>query len=93
MNDKKILIDMLMIESGIVPSSSSGSVKKMLDTLSEEDRRKAKRKFRKHWRNICKNDPSLKYSMGFGESKPTLTQMGNRRAWVRKMMSEKITKE
>ena len=75
---------------GIVPSSNSRNVKKMLDTLDEESRRKAKRKFRKQWRKICKKDPSLQYSMGFGEAKPTHIQMSNRRAWVRKLISEKI---
>ena len=47
MNEKKILIDMMMIESGIVPSSNSNRLKELLKSLSEKDQKIAKRKFRK----------------------------------------------
>ena len=94
MSDKKVLIDIKMIEMGIAPESSSGKkLRKMLDSLPPEERRKAKRKFRKLWRKITKDDPDMRVSCGAGRKKPNSTHMRNRRAWVRKRIYQEIFQE
>jgi hypothetical protein len=49
-----------MMDSGIVPALTGDELSEMLSSLNEADQRKAKRKFRKMWRNLLKKDPDLK---------------------------------
>lgn len=94
MSDKKILIDLRMIELGLAPESLSGKkLRAMLESLSEEDSRKSKRKFRKLWKKVVKSDPDLAQSTGYGKKKPTGNQMRSRRAWVRRKISQEIYQE
>ena len=94
MSDKKILIDLRMIELGIAPESSSGKkLRLMLDGLEEDDSRRLRRKFRKIWRKIVKSDPDLAKSLGLGLKKPSSLHMRNRRAWVRGKISKDIFQE
>ena len=93
-SDKKILIDLRMIELGIAPESSSGKkLRLMLESLEKEDSRKSRRKFRKIWRKIVKSDPDLAKSLGLGLKKPSCLHMRNRRAWVRGKISKDIFQE
>ena len=94
MSDKKILIDLRMIELGLAPESLSGrKLRERLESLPEDERRKAKRKFRKIWKKIVKSDPDLARSMGSGKEKPTKNEMRTRRAWVRRKISLEICQE
>ena len=94
MTQKKLLIDIKMIEMGLAPESSSGrKLQKLLDSLSEEDNRIARRKFRKQWKKLVKSEPELANALGFGSKKPTTTHMRNRRAFVRRRIYQKISDE
>lgn len=94
MSGKKIMIDLRMIDLGLAPESSSGTkLKKMLGSLSPEDQRKSRRKFRKIWKKIVKDDPQLASAMGAGKKKPSVTNKRNRRAWVRRKIAKDIYQE
>lgn len=93
MSDKKILIDLKMIELGIAPESSGYKLNKMLKSLPANEQRKLRRKFRKIWRNICKEDPDTSISMGIGVRKPSRRHKRNRKAWVRRKISQKMFQE
>ena len=83
-----------MVELGLAPESTSGKkLRSMLKTLSEDERRKAKRKFRKVWKKILKSDPDLASSMGAGKDQPSGRNMRSRRAWVRRKISLEICQE
>jgi len=93
-SDKKILIDLRMIELGLAPESASGKkLRKLLSTIPEEDRRRSKRKFRKMWKKIYRSEPELASSLGAGKEKPSGNNMRNRRAWVRRKIRMKIDQE
>lgn len=94
MSSKKVLIDIKMIEVGIAPESSSGTrLREMLESLPQEDRRKAKRKFRKAWRKISKQDRNIAHSCGAGSRDPSPIQKRNRRGWVRRKIYQEIFQE
>tara|TARA_Y100000593_G_scaffold85021_1_gene161410 strand:+ start:875 stop:1159 length:285 start_codon:yes stop_codon:yes gene_type:complete len=59
-SSKKTKAKVKMIEMGIVPAFTGLELTEMLNSLSEEERRKAKRKFRKQWRRISKSDLKLR---------------------------------
>jgi len=56
-----------MIEMGIVPALTGTELKDMLSSLTDEERRIAKRKFRKLWRRIAKKNSN--YSFLLNEKK------------------------
>ena len=60
MNDReKILLELRMLDEGIVPNTSpKKNVKDQLGTMSPEDARKAKRKWRKIKRKALKRSPN-----------------------------------
>ena len=90
MSRRKILIDMKMIEMCLAPEHKSKKLSKMLDSLPEAERRKAKRKFRKEWKKICKEDPEIAFSVGLGKKNPSASHKRSRKAWVRRKISKKI---
>ena len=47
------------MDFGLVPALTGDELNEMLNSLNEADQRKAKRKFRKMWRNLLKKDPDL----------------------------------
>jgi len=57
---KKTKAKVKMIEMGIVPAFTGRELKEMLESLSPEERRFAKRKFRKRWRKLVNKDFTLK---------------------------------
>jgi|TARA_E500000331_G_C16699932_1_gene473463 hypothetical protein len=79
MNLKVSLAKIKMIEMGIIPAMNGTELRSMIESLPEKDRVIAKRKFRKAWRKIRKNDPELSLMMG-GEkmSTPSASQKRNR---------------
>ena len=50
-----------MLEMGIIPAFTGSELKKMMSTLSKEERRAVKRKFRKVWRKIAKNNKDYSF--------------------------------
>ena len=73
-----IIAKMKMVESGIAPAMTGDQLTKMLDSMTENDKRTAKRKFRKLWRKEVKNDSSLCELLGFGENNTTKAQLRHR---------------
>ena len=78
----KIKAKVKMIEMGIVPAFTGHELTKMLDTLSEDERRIAKRKFRKVWRKILKNHPQDSDRLISDSGKPTSYHLRNRACMV-----------
>ena len=52
MKHKVLRAKIKMLDMGIVPAMTGDELVKMLESLSPENRRIAKRKFRKAWRKI-----------------------------------------
>ena len=75
----RLKIKIQMIEAGIVPALSSSEFDNMFKTMSENDKRVAKRKFRKVWKKALRDNPDLSdlLTSGKGET-PTKAQMLNR---------------
>ena len=44
------------LQAGILPSFDSDEIKKLLETCDPKEARKMKRKFRKLWRNQCREE-------------------------------------
>ena len=57
---RKTKVKVKMIEMGIIPAFTGSELKEMLSSLSKDEKRIAKRKFRKLWRKIAKNDSSVR---------------------------------
>ena len=90
MNIKKSLIQIKMIESGIVPALSGRELTEMLESLGEKEQRKVKRKFRKVWRKIAKKDESLSFVMGLNNNDPTVFNKSARLTYVVSDISKNI---
>ena len=79
MNLRSSLAKIKMIDLGIIPAMTGGELTKMLESLSPEDRKKVKRKFRKVWRKLSKNDINFQYLMkSENGAAPTVSQRRNR---------------
>jgi len=52
---RKIKAKVKMIEMGIIPAFTGHELTRMMNTLSQEEKRIAKRKFRKVWRKLKNN--------------------------------------
>lgn len=76
--DKVTLAKIKMVNMGIIPAVTGNQLTKMLSSMSEVDKRIAKRKFRKAWRNFARSDKKAAEFMGLGNSKPTIHQKRNR---------------
>ena len=92
-----ILMEMRMIELGIIPTNS-GAPSNALKTMDQEDARKARRKFRKLWRKACKyleKTEGLSYDdlCGVSREAQTLSQKRFRRGIVARMIREALIKE
>lgn len=57
MNDKILIAKLRMIEAGVVPAFTGNDLVSMLKSLPRGEQKRAKRKFRKQWRKIMKNEP------------------------------------
>ena len=86
-----ILIKIKMIESGIIPARTGHELRKMLESIPKEDRRKFKRKFRKIWRKIAKSEKSLGEPMGLGSKNPTREERLQRTARVYINVAKKVS--
>jgi hypothetical protein len=56
---RKIKAKVKMIELGIIPAFTGYELTQMLSSLSEDERRIAKRKFRKQWKKLLRGNPDL----------------------------------
>ena len=65
---KKTKAKIKMIEIGIVPALTGSDLKDMLSSMTNEEKRTAKRKFRKLWRKIAKSNTNYSYLLN-SESK------------------------
>jgi mRNA-degrading endonuclease RelE of RelBE toxin-antitoxin system len=83
-----------MLDMGIAPAFSSKELKEMLDSLPENERNKVKRKFRKIWRKLLKDEDESLKSLIFtknGED-PTDSQKRNRSVLVIQRILKNIQK-
>lgn len=71
MNSKEILIKMKLLDEGVLPARTGKELSQMMMSISEENQRYFKRKFRKKWRKIAKNNKDREESMGLGNKRPT----------------------
>ena len=79
MSRKVVIAKIKMINAGIIPARTSSELVSMLESLSEEERRVAQRKFRKIWKKIEKKDKSIGPLLSTGSrKKPTKSQKRNR---------------
>tara|TARA_Y100000310_G_scaffold340217_1_gene435241 strand:- start:1815 stop:2108 length:294 start_codon:yes stop_codon:yes gene_type:complete len=82
-----ITAKMKMLEAGIVPAFTGQELVDMLDSLNYHDRRIAKRKFRKLWKKLAKENDVVfdMLTSGPGEE-PTKAQKRNRACAVVRTM-------
>ena len=88
----KMLVEMKMIEEGIAPFSSyfygpDQSGHEALASLSPEEQRKAKRKFRKMWKKAYR---ALRIQTNMRGTKPTTSEACRRRAAVYRMVMSEL---
>jgi hypothetical protein len=88
--ENSMITELLMLNAGLAPVDVDNgcdpleTIKKMMDSLPEEDRRIAARKFRKQWRKAYRQD-DIKIEQG---KEPSSGEM-RRRVWmVWQMFSE-----
>jgi len=81
--ERTILAKIKMLEMGIVPATTGHELKKQMESLSESDRKVAKRKFRKIWKKYLKKNPNLRdlFYPAIG-SDPTKDNLRNRAVYV-----------
>jgi len=81
--DRRIKIKIKMLEAGIIPAFNAREFKSMIASLSIEEKRIAKRKFRKLWRKLSKNSPDTRDLLADSENiNPTDEQLINRPNFV-----------
>lgn len=78
----KIKTKSKMIEMGIIPAFTGHELIEMLSTLSDGEKRIAKRKFRKAWRKILKNNPQDRDRLMPDNGNPTKHHLRNRSCMV-----------
>ena len=83
-----------MLEMGIAPAFTSRELREMLESLPVEERKKAKRKFRKIWRKLLKDEDDSVKNLVFTESgkNPTESQKRNRSVLVLQKIIKSVEK-
>ena len=71
-----------MINMGIIPAMTGNQLTKMLNSMTPEEKRFTKRKFRKVWRKFAKSDKKAGEIMGLGSLEPTEAHKRNRSAII-----------
>ena len=84
MKARSIMTKMKMLELGIVPAFTGNDLSEMLSSLSDKERRKVTRKFRKVWRKMLKEEDESMLDLIFTKSgsSPTISQKRNRSVLV-----------
>ena len=81
--EREISVKIDMIEKGIVPAFTGSELVALLNSLSDSERRKVKRKFRKIWKKLSKENGSLGEILATKKgSDPTSSQKRNRSVFV-----------
>ena len=80
--DKVTLAKIEMIKMGLIPAMTGKQLTKMLNSMTLEEKRRAKRKFRKVWRKFAKTDKKTGEFLGLGNLEPTKDQKRNRSAMI-----------
>ena len=83
-----------MLEMGIAPAFTSRELREMLESLPVEERKKVKRKFRKIWRKLLKDEDDSVKNLVFTESgkNPTESQKRNRSVLVLQKIIKSVEK-
>ena len=83
MNWKRVGAKIRMMEDNILPALTAKELEEMLKSLSPEEQKTYKRKFRKIWRKLTKKDPQLlSLFVGKEGGPPTKSNMRNRCVFV-----------
>ena len=91
MNSKTIKIKIKMIEMGIAPALSGKELNEMFSSMSEDERRTSKRKFRKVWRRLLKDNRDWEdILVSEKSSHPDEVQLRNRACFVTSKIIDKI---
>jgi len=92
-----VIAKIKMIEDGIIPAFTSKELSVMLDSMTEEEKRKVKRRFRKIWRNMARQSNKMSLILKLGDKNPGKTTMQNRSSAVSifymQNTSEKVSTE
>jgi hypothetical protein len=78
MNTDSLKLKMAMIDLGILPAVTGKDLTCMLKSLDASERRKVKRRFRKVWKKVVKQNPDIADSLCTRSSDPTKDQLRNR---------------
>ena len=81
-NARVTIAKIKMINMGIIPAMTGNQLTKMLNSMTPEEKRFTKRKFRKVWRKFAKSDKKAAEIMGLGSLAPTEAQKRNRAAII-----------
>ena len=79
---KKTKVKIKMLELGLVPAFTGKELVEMLESLTDEQRVVAKRKFRKQWRRLLKENSPRYDIFDPKESSPTRAKKRNRACLV-----------
>jgi len=71
-----------MIELGILPAFTGTELTEMLNSLSESEKRKVKRKFRKIWKKLLKERPEIESMIVPESGEPLKKHLRNRSCLV-----------
>jgi hypothetical protein len=79
---KKMKAKINMIELGILPAFTGSELTEMLNSLSKDEKRKVKRKFRKIWKKLVKERPDIEGMLVPDAGGPTKAHLRNRSVLV-----------
>lgn len=79
---KKMKAKINMIELGILPAFTGTELTEMLSSLSEDEKRKVKRKFRKIWKKLLKERPEIQSMIVPESGEPLKHHLRNRSCLV-----------
>ena len=81
-HSKKMKAKINMIDIGILPAFTGKELTEMLESLSPDEKRKVKRKFRKIWKKLLKARPEIKSMIVPDSGEPLKGHLRNRSCLV-----------
>ena len=93
MNDKVVIAKIKMLQAGIVPAMTGKQLQDMFESMSEEEKRLAKRKFRKVWRKLARKNSDVSSVLQLGNRVPDDNLIRSRAALVSINFVKNISKE
>jgi len=79
---RKIRAKVKMLEMGIIPAFTGYELTEMLNSLPEDEKRIAKRKFRKQWKKLLKRNPDILDQIVSDSGIPEKSHLRNRACMV-----------